>query len=165
LGDRSGLGNCLEVLAAATTALTPETPIAAWVEARDRHRDSGAPGGSGSSAVSSGDRTRARDLPAEAALFMLDVHEGVIRLADVAAKVENTYEILWEPRRVAMNGLTVQFFGGYITVLGLNYGGPSVGSTAPAALTLDEAGDYLPLPPEGQVLIIQKNGAVRYAKG
>lgn len=165
LGDRSGLGRCLDVLAAATTALTPEAPIEAWIEAHERHRTSGVPGGSGSSAMSSGDRTRARDLSAEAALFMLDVHEGVIRLADVAAKVENTFEILWEPRRVAMNGLSVQFFGCYVTILGLNYGGPSVGSTAPGTMTLDEAGDYLPLPPKGQVLVIQKNGAVRYVKG
>ena len=70
-------------------------------------------------------------------------------------------KVVWRPRKIALNGLALTLFGGYVNIESLAYGGAAVTTGAPGTLTLDRLHEYRPLPAKGR-MVITKNGAVRY---
>ena len=97
------------------------------------------------------------------ALFMIRRVEGGIEVADLVTNAEHVLKIEWAPKNIGFNGLSLQLFGGYAVVKKLQYGGAASAAGGPGETTLDDLGDYWPVPGVG-ALVVQKNGAVRYRR-
>jgi tetratricopeptide (TPR) repeat protein len=161
LGDFSGRQGALIELADAAKELGLDEPMADLIREADEVRRSGSPGGAGGSASSGGDRSGAKNLGPLDPLFAVTVENGRVRIRDLVASKDTAAAITWTPKPVGLNGLSLLLFGGYVKVRGLAYGGASVSEGAPGSMTLDELGEYFPLPEVGR-LVILKNGAIDY---
>jgi len=164
LGDFRGRIDALAALAQAAEDAGLSDLIPALVKESAKASRQGGPGGDGGSAVSAGDRTRAADLALDAPLFRIRMDGEQIRIEDVAAEQVWKRKVRWKPGKMTANGLALTFFGGYVVVGPLNYGGSSVTGSTPGATTLDALARYVPIPAK-DALVVQKNGALRYETG
>ncbi len=161
LGDFGGRRAALASIVDAAEAAGISELIPAVVAEQAKARTDGVPGGAGGSATGGGDRSRAKDLPLDAPVFYVTMSDGQIRIEDRVAKHELKRAVRWKPAGLAINGLSLTLFGGYVVVKSLKYGGSSSAPAAAGATTLEALGIYMPIPAQG-ALVILKNGAVRY---
>ncbi|MFV1959399.1 MAG: hypothetical protein ACC662_08300, partial [Planctomycetota bacterium] len=160
LGDRSGRLAALGALLEEAQAF--ELPVAGDLEHElEALRRSGTPGGLGGSASGGGDRTGYDALGPHDPLFGISLVEGRLRVEDIVADRHVDVDVLWQPRNVGLNGLSVTFLGGWVRIESLSYGGAAVASGVPASMDLEDFGPRWPIPGNGALLIL-KNGAVAW---
>ncbi len=159
LDDFAGNRAALAELAAAVQALGLDAPD--LIEAADEARRAGGPGGAGGSARSGGNRSGVSKLGPHDTLFVASFAGGRIRVEDEVSGQSLETPVEWKPRNISLNGVSLTFFGGYVVVRSVAYGGAAATAGAPGATTLDELGDYWPIPEQGN-LVLTRNGAVTY---
>lgn len=162
LGDRDGREAALSDLVATVRSLGLESSMKELLDEHALLRASGRPGGSGGSASSGGDRSGAAELGPLAPVFRVTFSDGSLSFHDLIADRTTSAAVSWHPRRVGMNGLVVQVFGGYVVVEQMSYGGSTAASGTPGTISLDALGTYLPVPASG-ALVICKNGATTWS--
>ena len=122
----------------------------------------GAPGGRGGSSDSQGVAQGIDKLGQHAPVFELRYADGQVLVRDLLGGKEGNTDGAWKPHNYAFNGLSLRIWGGYVSILSMNYGG---GSSSQGARGGDGLGDLsidlLPLPATGS-LVVAKNGAVSY---
>ncbi|HEX5136307.1 MAG TPA: tetratricopeptide repeat protein [Planctomycetota bacterium] len=159
LDDFEGNRAALAELAAAARALDIDAPDLA--KAADEAQRAGAPGGAGGSARAGGDRRGFSKLGLHDPLFLFSFADGRIRVKDEVSGQSLEVPVEWKPRNIALNGVVLTFFGGYVVVRSVDYGGAAATAGAPGSTTLDELGDYWPVPEQGE-LVLTRNGSVTY---
>ncbi len=159
--DRRGRKDAYRALLDAAVAADAVVELAEVQKSLNELEGEGVPGGPGGFATSSGNLKNVNRLALDDVLFTIRRVEGGIEVHDVAAGTNQTAKVVWMPKNIGFNGLSLTLFGGYVVVKDLNYGGGASASGMLGEIRLDELGDYHPVPGAG-VLLVQKNGAVRY---
>ncbi len=156
--------DALKVLVAAFSRW-PESPLAAQTKsAYDALRRNGIPGGDGASASVQRPSKEVTDLSAHEAVFRIYASDdGKIILEDIFSGAKTKMRTTWKPKKQALNGCSVEFFGGYIRVIDMNYGRTSraAGTPSPGTMTLDLFKNYVPIP-KGGGIEVTKSGATRF---
>ena len=160
VSDREGQEAALAKLALLGTKIQAASASELQAAYQDLRRQ-GKPGGLGGMASGGGDRSGYPDLGWSDPLFEIEALDGAIVIRDVCAKHETRVEVRWQPRSVALNGLSLTVFGGWIRIDGLSYGGGASAGGQPGTATVEDLGAVLPVPGDGK-LVILKNGAVTY---
>jgi len=161
LGDTEGQKDALKRLAEAIRALEMDADLVEIVSEYKRLASRGQPGGKGGFAMSSGDRSKIGSIGARDPLFEIRMTDGKIVVTDLLAGATHTQAVEWIPRGIAINGLSITFFGGYVRIDNLNYNGAATAGGTPGSISLAAFGEYLPAPNGGRIVIL-KNGAHRY---
>ena len=161
LGDFAGRRAALLALRDAVRDAGLEQEAAELLAQWEAALQAGGPGGAGGSSSSGGDRGGYGALGLLDPLFEIESVDGSIRVTDLVSGKQWSVPVEWKPRNVSYNGVSLTVFGGYVVVRSASYGGASVSSGAPGASTLDDLGEYLPVPARGK-LVLLKNGALAY---
>jgi tetratricopeptide (TPR) repeat protein len=164
LGDRPLVLASLPLLADAAKANGLAALASEITSEAERARRDGEPGGRASSARGGGDRVRYRSLGLLDAVFEVTWSDGKLAIRDLLTDAEPLrVAVVWQPQNLAIDGLSLTAFGGYVVVRKLDYGGASVTSGSPGSIALAELGAYLPVPAKG-ALVVHANSAVSYRK-
>lgn len=141
----------------------PESSLGKDVnQALARMRRNRAPGGNGASATSRGASDAIAKLTPHDAVFRIYGNEdGKIVMKDVLSGSKRLIQSRWKPSKIGINGVSLEFFGGYLRVVEVNYGRATKATGSPGVMTLDGFKNYWPIPQNGGVEIT-KNGAVRF---
>ena len=162
LGDSRMEREALGALAAAGEAFDGHAAQEALAKrAKDAMRR-GRPGGAGGRARTLQPSTRISELTADDPVFEISwSSESKLVMRDLLADRQISFDVRWKPNNHSLNGLSLGVFGGYVQVRSMNYGQGTPAGGSPGETTLDEWGDYRPVPATG-ALVITKNGSIAY---
>ena len=107
------------------------------------------------------DVNKFRNLQTHDPVFTITIGDGKVQITDRVADRTHEFDLVWQPRNVSINGVSLTIHGSYVVVKSMAYGGGAASSGSPTFITLDKLGDYHPVPANG-VLAILKNGSVTY---
>lgn len=162
VGDTGGLLDAASLFEEAIKDRGREEECAAMLERIAEMQRQGRAGSLGGVAKSGGaDRNKFNGLSAHDPVFTIAIADGKVRITDRVADRTHEFDFVWQPRNIAINGVSLTIHGGYVVVKSVAYGGGASTGSSPNLVTLGKLGDYHPLPASG-VLAILKNGSVTY---
>ena len=123
----------------------------------------GGAGGSSLSGTAGPNAEAIHALGEQAPLFAISAREGELVVKDLLSGDEVTRPFDWTVRTVAFHGMTMELFGGYVAVVGMNYGKAGTIKGSRASLSLNDMDNFRPLD-EGIVLYVTKTGATLYGE-
>lgn len=143
-----------------------ECPTVGELEEELAQRErSGTPGGLGSLFIEGESSQAISQLGPHDPVFAVFVGDGDrLFVRDLLSEAEESVPVGWREQVLSFRGLAIRFFGGYASVVSLDYGPGSPGPSGRPAISLDDLPAYLPIPATGR-LLVAKNGAVSYGAG
>ncbi|QDV07871.1 hypothetical protein Poly30_34040 [Planctomycetes bacterium Poly30] len=131
-----------------------------WSQLRRR----GQRGGAGGSSLrgSNGPRVDGlAELGSQDPLFLLFAVDGELHVKDLLSGDEVSRPMDWKVRTVGFHGMTMELFGGYVEIVGVNYGSGAAAKGSPAGLVLNDLQNFRPLD-ASKALFVTRNGATFY---
>lgn len=164
LGDRALLLSGLSALAKAARAAGLASLGSEVEKEREDEVKKDGPGARGATARGGGNPARYRTLGLLDGVFEIRFDAGRISIKDTLVEGPSLMvEVLWQPMNLAIDGLSLAVFGGYVVVTSLDYGAAAIVSGSAPEATLEELGAYLPVPATGAIRV-HVNGSVSYAE-
>ncbi|MFT7617255.1 MAG: tetratricopeptide (TPR) repeat protein [Planctomycetota bacterium] len=163
----------------------PESPLAQSTQsAFNEIRRKGGRGGLGAQSYSKEVSSKVATLKASDVVFRIYAEQEKIIIEDIHSGAKQETNVVWQTRKVGLNGCAVEYFGGYVRLERMKYDQASSDKRTVSAKggkggrggragkgrqeadvgwTLDQFKNYMPIPKLG-VIEVSKNGAMRYSR-